>query len=46
MDFEQVLTLRRSVRRFQDKEIPETLIRWYVPESVRPLVRPIFRIML
>ena len=26
MDFEQVLTLRRSVRRFQNKEIPETLI--------------------
>ena len=26
MDFEQVLSLRRSVRRFQDKEIPDTLI--------------------
>ena len=26
MDFEQVLSLRRSVRRFQNKEIPETLI--------------------
>lgn len=26
MDFEQVLSLRRSVRQFQDKEIPETLI--------------------
>ena len=29
MDFEQVLSLRRSVRRFQDKEIPETLIDYH-----------------
>ena len=43
MDFEQVLTLRRSVRRFQDKEIPDTLID--VPENVLLSARRISRIM-